>query len=96
MKHNFTFKDGDNFGHIIYNIAQKFERGGNFIKKKGYYSIYVECSQEQMKALMKRCVVYKIKSFKESIVTKQKEVSELKNELDKFLTVDWIKKIKKL
>lgn len=83
MRHTFNFKDSDNFGHIIYNLSNK--QRGNRKHKKGYYSIYVICSQKEMKAILKRSIAYKIKTLKEEIEKSQKEVKKLQDELLSFL-----------
>jgi HD superfamily phosphohydrolase YqeK len=88
MKHTLEFKNANNFGHIIYNMAT-FEHGENFAQKEGYYSIYVKCSKKQLDALMQKATAFKMKSLKSNINKKQKELIQLCNELatypnDKF------------
>jgi len=96
MKHIFDFKDTDNFGHILYNIAEKIEKGYDGTKKKGYYSIYMVCSQKQMDTIIKKSVAYKIKTLKDNINEKQKEIIELCSELANFPFEYWQKNKKGL
>lgn len=78
----FNFKDGDNFGHIIYNSTEKHERG--YKKMKSGYHIYVKCSQKEMVGIIKKAGRHKIDMLMNSIDLKQKELIKLTTELSKF------------